>query len=198
MDIMETARATRSALAARNMTFNDMTHAQQSRYCDSMRVNIVELNKALARLGKPASKPASKPGNVGKRGQPVSVRSTTGHVERRSEPEWLVEMLTDPRAAVWSQVLVLEDKLGLKTTGTRCQRYTRVENRLAKLRKRGLKGNGDKITDRDWDLMRRYQRRLKAASDAYDRRQRETAEALTSLSRQAAAVQHAARMGARS
>lgn len=184
-----TAKATRAALQQRGLTFDQLTHDQQVRYADAMRVPITELNAELAKLER------DRPTKF-KRGAIVTMSSRGDVVKVQSEPDWpeyLRGQANDP--SIWAQVVVLEEKLGLKKrTGSRCERYARVTRKLEKFRQREIK---DPQSDADYEGVRRLTKRLQAAEDRYSAREREKAEALGSLDRQARAVRGAAQLAGR-
>lgn len=192
---LRVATATREALNQRGTTFDRLTHAQQFRLADLMGASVPDMHAALGQLDTKIGGNMTFDTRTGMTtgGDTEPKMSGVGVRWTGQGPEWVQEMLADPTCPVWSTVVVLEERLGVKTSGTRCERYDRVQKRLAKLRKRSLSG---KLSEREDDLIDRYRRRLKAVEDQYMVRQREAGEALGSLARQSAAVRYAAGMGA--
>jgi len=86
---------------------------------------------------------------------------------------------------------VLESRLGLDATGSRCDRYLRVVRKLDRVRKRAVK-KPDRVSDRELELVRRAQRHLDEAEDRYWQAQLAAASARASLTRQVQAQRTAA------
>lgn len=186
------ASAVVTALSRHGRRFDTLTHAEQLRFADGVDVPLPALSAAIAQLTPQKGKLMTLDTRTG--------RVTGGEAPRIDQvgdtwvgdgPEGLQAMLADSRGAVWSTVLVLEERLGVKATGSRVQRYERVTKRLEKLRKASVRG---KLSDADDAAVDRYRRRLKAAEDAFVRRETEATEALSSLARQAEAVRAASKM----
>ena len=194
---LDIAKAVQSAAAERGVRFDDLKHAQQLRVADRMGLALPDLNRALAQLADASTAPAVR------RGQNVIYdvhRGIIGSVPKSPKSQRdaeldaaTLEMLRDPQSAVWAVTLSIESRLGLKPKGSQVERYERVQNRLAKLRKRSLTG---KLTEREDQLIDRYRARMKAATDAHFCRVNAEAEALSSVARQARAIARANAMAA--
>ena len=211
-------RAQNIANQSAGRDFEHLTHAEQFRIADNLRVSLSEVNAALdaaraferiaahERAGRRAvAVPSglvvydvhtgltsrSAPSAKAQRKAAAKAKRAAEDAKGRRAAQ---AVLDDPRAAaLWSTVVVLESKLGITACGDKVDRYLRVGRMLDKLERQEKRG---KLSASDAHYVRRYASRLRATEDAYWQRAMREAGAYASLRRQAAAVAGANKLAA--